>query len=218
MNRFVHFRTLAPISLLALMATIAPQRDASAEPESLYTPGASEIDEDGILRRMELELRQSITPAARTTARSSAEKETVETTRPQTTRLVLPVVIALAGGEVRAGELILVRSEIAQAGAVGLPCAELSSIEFTEWRKLGALRGAEGGFLYGPVAAEVRLKNGVTQRISLQPDEWLRLNLITRTGPVAVFGMFVSTSEMEKPEPPADAVRSLKFGEAGAAI
>jgi hypothetical protein len=218
MNRYVHIRALTPVLAAALLLTFAPGREARAQPESLYTPGASEIDEDGILRRMELELRQSITPAARTTARTAVEKEAVESTRPQTARLLLPVVISLAGGEVRAGELVLVRSEITQPGAAGLPCTELSSIEFTEWRKLGALRSAEGGFLYGPVAAEVRLKNGAAQRIALQPDEWLRLNLTTRTGPVAVFGMFISPTELEKPEPPADVARSLKFGEPGAAI
>jgi hypothetical protein len=218
MKRYVRIRTLAPIFAVALLTGLAPERAAQAEPETLYTPGASEIDEDGILRRMELELRQSITPAARTTARTAVEKEVAESTRPQTARLLLPVVISLAGGEVRAGELVLVRSEIAQPGAAGLPCTELSSIEFTEWRKLGALRSAEGGFLYGPVAAEVRLKNGAAQRIALQPDEWLRLNLTTRTGPAAVYGMFISPTEVEKPEPPADVARSIKFGEPGAAI
>lgn len=218
MNRYASIRACAVVFAVSLLTALTPGREALAEPETLYTPGASEIDEDGILRRMELELRQSITPAARTTARTAVEKEAVESTRPQTARLLLPVVIALAGGEVRAGELVLVRNEITQSGAAGLPVADLSSIEFTEWRKLGALRSADGGFLYGPVAAEVRLKNGAAQRIALQPDEWLRLNLTTRNGPVAVFGMFVSPTEMEKPEPPADVARSIKFGESGAAI
>ncbi|MBX7059351.1 MAG: hypothetical protein K1X75_14905 [Leptospirales bacterium] len=154
-----------------------------------YTPGASVINENEILDRMERELGEQrparSAPVAPTEQSASAA---LPAALPE-----LPAQIELAGGAVRTGILRLpgryleLRS-LEDGESLRIEVQQIAELEFQDWAAAGDLRTAEGvRTLFFPIRCRLRLSDGRELIGRLNPYLWLRLRFQEGSGAVALY-------------------------------
>lgn len=228
-------KLIMTLLVLGIPTVLAAVNEAREE----YVPGSSEIEEANILKRMELELGQKITPEETEPTESTEKTEAPPDTRMESNE-IHPITLILKNDSRIQGTVYLSQSELVLHVPLGgvetsqrIPIEELRFIRIEKWKAVRASpvsaenRTAQRIYFY-PEICTAGTVSGREVRGRFESRDWLQLNLISDT----VSGNFRTYFTVEQsihpdpdktnletinagplPDPPGTTVTTLWFGD-----
>ncbi|MCB1309960.1 MAG: hypothetical protein KDK30_17350 [Leptospiraceae bacterium] len=179
--------------IIALLAIGIPTVLAAVnEVREEYVPGSSEIEEANILKRMELELGQKITPQE-IEPRETAEKAEASQEAHIESNGIHPITLILKNNSRIQGNVYLSQSELVLHIPLGgvetsqrIPLEDLRFIKIEKWKAVRATpvssenRNAQRVYYYPEICTAGTI-SGREVRGRFESRDWLQLNLISDT-------------------------------------